>query len=409
MQLLRQQIIPDLLAKHWNDHTLRLWSAGCATGEEAYTLAILLKQAIPDIDRWKISILATDINKHALEKARRGYYRRWSFRQQSTDDPILQTFFTRDQSGYQLQSSIIDMVKFASLNLSDATFPSAHNNTEHLDLILCRNVTMYLSAAVIQKLAGQFYECLLPDGWLMLGASENNDQVYHQFKTRMNEKTVTYQKELDSPSSSRKTITASTIHPYNAPLHQLDPVFNPTAPDSAHIQPAANVTPQQAEADSHQNLFQSGMVLIKEHKFEEAKKCLWKYLIEYPQDVEAQYQLAFINANSGHLEEAQQMARRIIDQAPLFSKAYAILALVYQEKDELNLAVSQLKKVLYLDPDDLMANFNLAIIFQKQGLSTEASRYRQQAIKLASKLQAGDILPGTDNISVADFLNRVRT
>ena len=224
MQMLRKYIIPDLLARHCNDHTLRLWSAGCATGEEAYTLAMLLRYLIPDIERWKITILATDINKHALEKAQRGHYLDWSFRQQAADDPLVLTYFTQDYSGYQIHSSIKPMVHFACLNLSEDSFPSSLNMTDHLDLILCRNVTMYLSETVIQQLARRFYECLLPGGWLMLAACENNDQIYYQFKTLLYEKAIVYQKVMSSPLP---------------PPPQPNPAFCPAQPPPQTL-PAAN-------------------------------------------------------------------------------------------------------------------------------------------------------------------------
>jgi chemotaxis protein methyltransferase CheR len=410
MQMLRKYIIPDLLARHWNDHTLRLWSAGCATGEEAYTLALLLKQEIPDLEHWKITILATDINKHALEKAKRGLYRDWSFREHALDDSLLHAYFTHDYSGYQIHPGIKEMVHFTYLNLSEESFPSPDNMTDRLDLILCRNVTMYLSKAVIQQLARRFYECLLPGGWLMLGASESNDQVYDQFKALMYEKAMVYQKIVANSPAPRAIPPVDPISTWPAPdfrdnaPHQPDSVvFPPQLPPTA-----APTISAQSTGDSSQKLYQTGLAFIKEHKFEEAKKCLLEHLIQHPRDVEAQYQVAMIDANSGRLEEAQQLARQIIEQNPLFSKAYIILAMVYQETGELNLAVPQLKKVLYLDPNDILANFNLSVLYQKQGLLTEALRYRQQAIKLASKLQPDDIIPDSDHLSVSDFLNKAQ-
>jgi chemotaxis protein methyltransferase CheR len=434
MQMLRKYIIPDLLARHWDDHTLRVWSAGCATGEEAYTLAMLLCQQIPDIEHWKITILATDINKHALEKAQRGKYRDWSFREQIAEDPLVETYFTRDHSGYQIRSSIKDLVHFAILNLSEDSFPSDLNMTDHISLILCRNVTMYLPVAVIQQLAHRFYECLLPGGWLMLAASENNDQIYYQFKSLMYEKALVYQKVMSysAPSSFQPLLQpvqsqlkgTIPVNPtsilavpdfHTAAPNQPDPVISPgqpppsARPGSHRSHPAAPPPPRgESAADSSQKLFQAGTVFIKEHKFEEARKCLLEYLDQHPQDLDAQCQLTIIEANSGHFEEAQKLARQIIDQNPLICKAYALLAMVYQNKGELDLAVLQWKKVLYLDPDDLIANYHLAALYQKQGFSKESFRYRQQAIKCASKLQPDDIIPDSDNLSVSDFLKMVR-
>ena len=127
--------------------------------------------------------------------------------------------------------------------------------------------------------------------------------------------------------------------------------------------------------------------------------------MQHPLDLEAQCELAFLEANSGHLDEAQELTRKIVDQNPLFSRAYGVQALIYEEKGDVAQAVSQLKKVLYLTPDDIMANFKLSVLFQKQGLSNEAGRYRLQAIKLAGKLQPDEIISDSDHLNGRDFLD----
>ena len=154
IEALRRYILPDLIARHQTDRTLRLWSAGCATGEEPYTLAILLRQILSDIDRWKILILATDINRQFLSQAIAGRYRAWSFRE--TDPATQSTYFTRDGDTFTLEPAVREMVTFAYHNMADDNYPSPTNQTSNLDLILCRNVTIYLPTSLIHDIANRF-------------------------------------------------------------------------------------------------------------------------------------------------------------------------------------------------------------------------------------------------------------
>ena len=119
---LRRHILPNLLTRHETDRTLRLWSAGCATGEEPYTLAILLQQILPDISQWKILILATDINRQALKHAATSRYRDWSFRE--TDPAVRSTCFSHDGGAYTLKPALRKMVTFAYHNLAEDNYPS---------------------------------------------------------------------------------------------------------------------------------------------------------------------------------------------------------------------------------------------------------------------------------------------
>ena len=239
---------------------------------------MLLRQGIPDIERWRISILATDINKYALEKAQRGIYGEWSFRQQTVDDPQVHPYFSKDSAGYQIHSSVKEMVRFAYLNLADESFPSSANQTDLLDLILCRNVTMYLSETVIQQLSRRFYASLQPGGWLMVGASENKDAFYSQFKTLMYEKALVYQKVTNypAPSTAPESMQARQgTDPLRRALPQVKIEFNPaqavqpTEPALPPARPAARPTPPPKPGnDSSGNLLQAATALINEHKFD---------------------------------------------------------------------------------------------------------------------------------------------
>jgi chemotaxis protein methyltransferase CheR len=140
IQALRQHILPLIISEHQHDRKIRIWSAGCASGEEPYTLAMLLSELIFGIDQWNITILATDINKQVLKKGARARYRSWSFRQ--TDATVQSRYFRYRQGEYQLVQGIRQYVQFAYLNLNEPVYPSLATNTHAMDLILCRNVAI---------------------------------------------------------------------------------------------------------------------------------------------------------------------------------------------------------------------------------------------------------------------------
>ncbi len=158
---LRSQILPRLIARKRNDgkYTLRIWSAGCATGEEPYTLAILLYDLLADIVSWKITIVGTDINLSALSFARRGLYSTWSVRGQVLESEHLRRRGTR----WQVSDPIRHMVEFRYLNLIDN-----HTGLAHADLIVCRNVLMYIERERHSGIVARLSSVLAEGGELVL-------------------------------------------------------------------------------------------------------------------------------------------------------------------------------------------------------------------------------------------------
>ena len=139
---LRDQILPEIIRRRrGRNQCLRIWSAGCSTGEEPYSLAILVRELLADIGDWKIHILATDINEDALAAAREGIYRNWSFRE--VEEHYRQQYFTPEGESSRIRPEVQSMVSFRYLNLADDRYPTAATGTDALDLILCRNVMIY--------------------------------------------------------------------------------------------------------------------------------------------------------------------------------------------------------------------------------------------------------------------------
>jgi chemotaxis protein methyltransferase CheR len=194
---LRQHIIPELLRRREATRGLRIWSAGCATGEEPYSVAITVGDMLPADHFWHVSILATDINAQFLTRAREALYGEWSFRE--TPDELRSRFWAREQGRWRLRPQIRRMVSFARLNLAEPCYPSVANGTCALDLLLCRNVTIYFDDLTTRQVVERFYNALAPGGWLIVGHTEPQASVYQRFEVHNFPHTVVYRKPLDAP------------------------------------------------------------------------------------------------------------------------------------------------------------------------------------------------------------------
>jgi chemotaxis protein methyltransferase CheR len=173
LAVLEQHVLPSLIAaqRAIGILQLRMWSAGCATGEEPYSLAILLDRLLPDRSQWHVTILATDINLGALEAAQRGLYRAWSLRE--TPVWLRERYFChRSAATFEVDPQIRQMVTFVPCNLADDDDLATVPNTSAVDVILCRHVLMYLTPEVQRAVVAQLQRALVPGGWLVVGAVE---------------------------------------------------------------------------------------------------------------------------------------------------------------------------------------------------------------------------------------------
>lgn len=167
LDVIRNEILPGLISRRPTGHRLRIWSAGCATGEEAYTLAIIARELGLEPQP---HIIATDLSRAALARAARARYGRWSLR--GVAEQVVQTHFARKGDAFHLDSAVRSAVEFGYLNLAEDAYPSLATGIWGMDLILCRNVLMYFDRETAARVARRLVESLAEDGWLVLGASD---------------------------------------------------------------------------------------------------------------------------------------------------------------------------------------------------------------------------------------------
>lgn len=212
--LLREHIFPELIERNQKSKTLRICSAGCSSGEEPYSLAIVLRELIPDLEQWNLKILGTDINQSALQKAQKGVYNSWSFR--SVDPEIKQRYFKLIDSQYHLDQSIKEMVDFQPLNLMEGSFSYPGSDIKEIDLILCRNVFIYFGATAIAKVINKFSSALKPQGYLITGHAELSGQDLSSFQVKAFPESLVYQRRSYSSSvSSLNQVTGIAAEPHS--------------------------------------------------------------------------------------------------------------------------------------------------------------------------------------------------
>jgi chemotaxis protein methyltransferase CheR len=197
-EILEKKVLPELhMKKFWeNPRSLRIWSAGCATGEEPYSIAVTVSDALEFADAWNIHILATDISRQALDNAEHGIYGARELAQ--VNPKQREQYFSRTGDHYVVKPRIRNMVTFAPMNLAQVVYMGK------FDCIFCMNVLIYFSEERQTQLIQRFYEYLEPGGYLFLGHAESIAKSDVTFETHVYRDARIYQK----PATSRRAAVA---------------------------------------------------------------------------------------------------------------------------------------------------------------------------------------------------------
>jgi chemotaxis protein methyltransferase CheR len=196
-QAFEKRVLPELhVKKFWkNPRTLRIWSAGCSTGEEPYSIAITITDSLSFSDSWNVEILATDVGRHALKLAERGVYSGRSLGSVSPEQ--LFAHFTKGSDGHQVKPRLRKLITFTQMNLASAVYVG------RMDMIFCMNVLIYFSEERRRTLVQRFYDTLEPGGYLFLGHSESISKMPVKFQAIVLNDCILYRKptaeELQKP------------------------------------------------------------------------------------------------------------------------------------------------------------------------------------------------------------------
>jgi len=373
LEILEEQVLPQLLHSRRQERRLRIWSAGCCTGEEAYTIAMLFDRLIPDIQAWNITILATDFNPKFLRRAVQGVYGEWSFR----DAPgwLRGRYFTGCGDGrFEIIPRIRKMVTFSYLNFADDVYPSLSNNTSAMDIIFCRNVLMYFTAQRAKQVASNLYRALVDGGWLIVSPAEASNTLFSSFAPVEFPGAVLYRKTADAE-----------VQPLVGG-HPAQPLFEAAAPALPLIVPAEPaILPVQPTASTTAANFSAGKVGQAQASQADERRLPLR--------------MARDCANQGKLDEALDWCKQAISADKLNPAHHYLLATILQEQGQPDHAIQSLMRALYLDPDFVLAHFALGNLHQSQGRYRQAQRHFENTLLLLRRHPPDETLTEADGLT----------
>jgi chemotaxis protein methyltransferase CheR len=362
---------------------LRIWSAGCATGEEPYTIAMLLEEAIADLDAWDLMLLATDVNSGFLQAAKAGVYREWSFR--GVPRKVKERYFQLIEDGdYILDSRVRERVTFSSLNLVESDYPGDGT----LDVILCRNVLMYLDEACAELVVGGFAKALRDDGWLIVGAAETALSIFDEFDRERFSNAVLFRKR------SRMARAVSGARIGECDVARRDVVV------------AAQATISPASAP---DLDRSAIDLFRRGRYADAAEAAMARLGRAPDDAEAMTLLARIEANSGALDQALLWAERALAANRIDPAGHFVHALILLELCDPAEAVVALNRVVYLAPDHVFAHYMLGVLASNAAMLAEAKKHFDTAGRILSQRDPDGRVEDIDRLRNGELFEMVRS
>ncbi len=371
---------------------IKIWSAGCSTGEEPYSIAVSILESLPFSRNWDISIAGTDINDTFLERARKGIYSKNAFR--GVKAQWIEKWFTKEKRGYRIKSEVRKMVKFLNLNLiSQNGFPLAFSD---LDIIFCRNVMMYFRPEVYQRVFRQFAESLKPGGFLFLGYAEGSMAPKEIFEARTCCDTFIYQKRANlgiqnwALGSDKETSNQATFRKY---LKSENRSTKPPKFDGKHsIPPHAGIgndkvrdlpipkshRPQPKVGDHHS--YDAALALYFKEHFDAALRAL-------PQNDTQNSGLkelilkTVIQTDSSDLINAEISLRELFDRSDILPEAHVLEAMIKEGKGDYEGAVKAYQAALFLDKAFFLPHFRLAQVRSWQGEAERAVRHFKNALK----------------------------
>lgn len=416
MKALRHTIVPHLHRRKPAGEPLRIWSAGCSTGEEPYSLAMIALETLGDPLPRPVDIRGTDLSAPALARARIGCYKG---RAMTNVAPHLkQRYFVRQEPGWLLAPTVRDLVTFEQVNLLEP-FPDW---TQGVDIIFCQNVTIYFELATFRRLVEQFYHRLPEGGLLFLGFSETLWNVFDRFRLHEIGSAFVYVKETDQPTRA----TRPSTRPLPPLPERPDPAADqpaaprsrrgtgerrtPAPPDGQPLRRTATGTladnaagankyqtrplspprpmpppPAAARAaPAEQDAVQQGRALLDGGRVDEVLALLDQVPLRGPHAPQLLALAARAHANRGDIDLAMAEARRALELDTMTVEAYLLLGVLCLQQNQVPASVRHLERARYLQPEAPLVSFHLAEAYRQQQRAEAALReYRNTLQKLA--------------------------
>lgn len=367
-----EAVVPERLAR---GRRLRILSAGCASGEEPYTVAIALREAFPDVDTWDLTIVGIDVNPSMLAKARRARYGPWSLR--ATPEPIKARYFEQVGSEYVLSSAITNMVELREHNLADRG-PWPFENFE-ADAIFCRNVIMYFVPEVMQRVVGRLTRTLGPGGYLFLGHAETLRGLSHDYHLCHTHGTFYYEHKSGGPTRSASDFShgASSLARGVPPDVVLESTswFDAIQAASRRVAELASehgsaghgarTSPSKPAPPLARRRLAEVLDLVQRERFSEALELLEALPADASGSTDALLLSAVLLTNHGRIAEAERACEKLLDADDLNAGAHYLKALCREHAQDDVGAAEHDRIAAHLDPTFAMPRLHAGLLAKR--------------------------------------------
>lgn len=423
-EALHSQILPTLLAAG-RSRRLRLWSAGCATGEEPYSLAITLLQYQARHGFFEAEIVATDIDAAALQVARRGCYGQRSLR--LVPDLIRQRYFRSQGEHYCILPEVARMVTFRTYNLAEECCPEGGNS---FDLIFCRNVSIYFHPAARDRLNALLAAALREGGYLFVASAETMSHNLGRLDLVSLGNTFLFRKAVASFTPANRAPVAPGVNNARSPVldkarwgvsetalvsEETGRVLSPVPWDAGSKAARATEAGRASQTTGRvlspvpssrvpspvprdtvgkaTDPLQEALHAFQQHDFERALQQLDRLSGGEYERLDVRCLRAAVFLQQEKLQDAEMLCQEVLARDPWHADAHMLLGLIYRQQGEVDAAVRSLKQAIYLYPDHRDAHFFLAETYRSLGLEAQArSEYENTLNILATRAasQPGD-------------------
>ena len=403
-------VVPNRIQARAHQRRLRILSAGCASGEEAYSIAILIRDQLPELASWDITIHGIDVNASMVGKALRARYSTWSLRETPAD--LNRKYFRPDGRDFLLDSTLKPGVTFEERNLVEED-PMFWQD-DAFDVVFCRNVTMYFTVEAARSVISRIAQSLAPGGFLFLGHAETLRGVSQEFRLQHTHETFYYQRrearettyidDLPQPRDDngffRKSIPAmvepgdswfNTIRRASERIANLTqgksgPAVGESRGDSKHASrsKAAPTPPIWDRA--------LAIELLRKERFAEAMELLRALPEESKADSDTQLLLAVLLTNGGDLPEAEKVCLHVLKLDELNAGAHYLMALCREHAGDREAAVDHDRAATYLDSAFAMPHLHLGLVAKRSADTETARRELARALPLLDREDASRIL-----------------
>ncbi|OJV18785.1 MAG: hypothetical protein BGO30_03140 [Bacteroidetes bacterium 41-46] len=384
MSMFIKIIMPELI-KNKHGKKIKIWSAGCSSGEEPYTLSMLINENFPFLNSDSYSITATDINPNVLTKAKNGLYTAWSFRE--APELYIKKYFTKIGENYQISQKIKDSVNFEFLNLASDRYPGELPGEDCMDIIFCRNVLMYFNHGMIKQIAQRFYNVLSHKGWFIASQVELNDDFFGHFKKRYSDEGVFYYKD---------EVGEERIRTIPAPGKRIDHSNHLPKRDKQQID---KIDFQEPNFEEKPFINSELELLYSQGRYQE---CIESSLTEIKKGNTESTIMGFLArsyANTGQYKEAIAVLDKLLTLEVSSDDIFYLYGTILNELSEIDRAKTMFRRGLYLNPEHLMSHLMLGNILRSEGNNRAALIHYRNVAEITERLKEDELIKTTGGIN----------